>query len=321
MGTRGSALARWQTAHVCQALRVAGFRTETVEIATTGDLAPETPLRHLADPAVFTRQLDEAMLAGGIDLAVHSLKDLPTRLPPGIALVAISAREDPSDALVSRTGSLLASLPKGARVATSSLRRRAQLLRVRPDLELVEVRGNVDTRVAKLDRDPLVEATLLASAGLVRLGLSHRISERLAFEVMLPAPGQGALAVTARGDDAAAAEAARRAIHAPEAALCVSAERAVLHALQGGCEVPVAALGEMTEPEPAATHAAGKLLRLRARIVSLDGREMVEAELIRPIREAGSAQALGEALAARLIAEGGGRILAELSPRGRPPSP
>ncbi|HMV34237.1 MAG TPA: hydroxymethylbilane synthase, partial [Gemmatimonadales bacterium] len=213
IGTRGSALARWQTDRVCQALRDAGCRTEIIEIRTTGDLAPETPISRLADPALFTRQLDEAMLADRIDLAVHSLKDLPTALPAGITLAAVSAREDARDALVTRDGRGFSSLPPGARIATSSLRRRAQLLQARPDLEVVEVRGNVDTRLAKLDRDPAVAATMLAVAGLVRLGLAHRIAERLPLAMMLPAPGQAALAITARTDDAGGILAARRAVH------------------------------------------------------------------------------------------------------------
>lgn len=312
VGTRGSALARWQTARVCEALVAAGYPTETIEIHTTGDLAPETPIGQLSDPALFTRQLDEAMLDGRIDLAVHSLKDLPTRLPQGIALVAVSAREDARDALVTRDGSGFAALAHGACIATSSLRRRAQLLAARPDLDIVEVRGNVDTRIAKLDRNPAVAATMLAAAGLVRLGLAHRISERLPYDLMLPAPGQAALAVTARSVDARASAAAQRAIHDPRAAACVGAERALLHALEGGCEVPVAALGEFVDPAALISPSSGAVLRLRGRVVSLDGRRVVESVIERAVPDQHSAEAAGQELAALLVADGAGRILEAL---------
>jgi hydroxymethylbilane synthase len=312
VGTRGSALARWQTARVCEALGRAGYATEIIEIHTTGDLAPEVPIGQLSDPALFTRQLDEAMLDDRIDLAVHSLKDLPTRLPEGIALVAVSTREDARDALITRDGSGFAALPPRAVIATSSLRRRAQLLSARPDLEIIEVRGNVDTRLAKLDRNPAVAATMLASAGLVRLGLGHRISERLDFGLMLPAPGQAALAVTARSDDARATEAAVRAMHDPGASLCVGAERALLHALEGGCEVPVAALGELVDPVSIGAHPGTPVLKLRARVVSLDGRQVIEGELIRPVHDQGEADQVGVTLAGRLVSEGAGRILEAL---------
>jgi hydroxymethylbilane synthase len=319
VGTRASALARWQAARVCEALAAAGFRTETIEIHTTGDLAPEVPIGQLSDPALFTRQLDEAMLDERIDLAVHSLKDLPTRLPGGIALVAVSTREDARDALITRDGSGFAALPHGARIATSSLRRRAQLLSARPDLDIVEVRGNVDTRLAKLDRNLDVAATMLASAGLVRLGLGHRISERLSYELMLPAPGQAALAVTARSGDAGAAAAAQRAVHDPRAAACVGAERALLHALEGGCEVPVAALGELVDPMAAISATRAAVLRLRGRVVSLDGVRVVEGVIERTVHDQPSAEAAGQELAAQLVADGAGRILEALrSPTAGP---
>ncbi len=316
VGTRGSALARWQTARVCEALAAAGWQTETIEIQTTGDLAPETPIGQLSDPALFTRQLDEAMRDGRIDLAVHSLKDLPTRLPDGIALVALSAREDARDALVTRDGSGFGALPRGARIATSSLRRRAQLLRARPDLDIVEVRGNVDTRLAKLDRNPAIAATMLACAGLVRLGLGHRISERLSYDLMLPAPGQAALAVTARASDARATDAAMRAVHDSRTAACVGAERALLHALEGGCEVPVAALGELADPSAMVGPSSHAVLRLRGRVVSLDGRQIVEGEVQRPVHDRQGAEAVGRELAARLLSEGAGAILEALRTSG-----
>lgn len=312
VGTRGSALARWQTGRVCQALEECGFATETIEIRTTGDLAPEVPIARLADTALFTRQLDEAMLDGRIDLAVHSLKDLPTVLPAGIVLAAVSAREDARDALVTRDGRGWADLPAGAVIATSSLRRRAQIRRARPELEVVETRGNVDTRVNKLDRNPELAATLLAVAGLVRLGLAHRISERLPLSLMLPAPGQASLAVTARERDLAAIDAARRAVHDENAALAVTAERALLNHLEGGCEVPVAAYAERVDPATQGQGTGPRVIRLRARVVSLDGRQVTEGHLTEPVERLEQAEALGQALAARLLADGASRILEEL---------
>jgi len=320
VGTRGSALARWQTSHACEALAAAGFQTETIEILTTGDLAPETPIGQLSDPALFTRQLDEAILDGRIDLAVHSLKDLPTRLPEGIALVAVSTREDPRDALVTRDGTGFSALPPGACIATSSLRRRAQLLSARPDLTIIEIRGNVDARLAKLDRNPAIAATLLACAGLVRLSLGHRISERLPYQLMLPAPGQAALAVTARTGDTRATKAAERAMHDPRAAACVGAERALLHALEGGCEIPVAALGELVDPTAIVRPASNAVLRLRGRVVSLDGRRVVEGTIEGPVYDRQSAEAVGRELAARLVADGAGRILEALRKPGGGPA-
>lgn len=300
VGTRGSALALWQTARVREQLESAGHRTESVEIRTTGDLVQELPLSRIGSRALFTRQIDEAMLAGRIDLAVHSLKDLPTVLPPGIAVAAVSEREDPRDALVSREGLRWAELPRRATVATSSLRRRAQLLHLRPDLLVVDIRGNVDTRLAKLEARAEWSAILLAAAGLVRLGQEHRISERLPPEVMLPAPGQGALAVTARSGDGGVLSAVRAVLHHGPTAVAVSAERALLRRLEGGCQVPVAAYAEPTEGG----------LRLHGRVVSLLGERAVEGtELRRPAGE-DEADAMGVALAERLLDEGAADILA-----------
>lgn len=312
IGTRSSALARWQTSRVCQALNDAGVRTETTEIRTTGDLAPETPIARLSDPSLFTRQLDEAMLEGRIDLAVHSLKDLPTVLPSGIVIAAVSAREDARDALVTRDGRGWAELATGSVIATSSLRRTAQIRRARPDLEVVEIRGNVDTRLAKLDRNLDLAATILAAAGLVRLGLAHRISERLSVNLMLPAPGQAALAVTARENDASAMHAARTAVHDESAALAVSAERALLNQLEGGCEVPVGAYAELIDSVSSGSRGGGRLLHLRARVVSLDGRQSVEDQQTEEVGSMTQAEALGRGLAERLLANGAAKLLEEI---------
>lgn len=303
VGTRGSALALWQTEHVRGRLHAAGYATERIEIRTTGDLVQHVPLAQIGSRALFTKQIDDAMLEGRIDLAVHSLKDLPTTLPAGIALVAVGEREDPRDALVGRGPLQWTELPQGAVLATSSLRRRAQLLHLRPDLEVRDIRGNVDTRLAKLDAHPEWAGILLAAAGLVRLGLAGRIGQRLPDEVMLPAPGQGALAVTARTGDAVASEAAARAADHRPTAHATAAERAFLRTLEGGCQVPVAAHATLAEDGRA---------RLHGRVVSLRGERAVEGIETGVIRTDADADALGERLAERLLDDGAAEILAEV---------
>ena len=306
VGTRASALALWQTERIRGLLAAAGHPTERVEIRTTGDIVQDVPLARIGTTALFTRQIDEAILAGRIDLAVHSLKDLPTELPPGIAIAAIDEREDPSDALVGRGPLRLSEVPRGATVGTSSLRRKAQLLHARPDLRAEDIRGNVGTRLAKLDGNPEWSAILLATAGLLRLELAHRIGERLPAEVMLPAPGQGALAVTARADHAEAIAAARVAVHHAPSALAVSAERAFLRRLEGGCQVPVAALAtfESTVGAPA--------LRLHGRVISLGGERIAEGWERGLVRTEQDAEQIGSSLAERLLREGAAAVLAEV---------
>jgi hydroxymethylbilane synthase len=304
VGTRGSALALWQTERIRELLTAAGHPTERVEIRTTGDLVQDVPLSRIGSAALFTRQIDEAMLAGRIDIAVHSLKDLPTVLPAGIVIAAIGAREDPSDALVGRGPLLWSELPFGAAVATSSLRRKAQLLHARPDIRVHEIRGNVDTRLTKLDADPEWSGILLATAGLVRLGLAHRIGERLPSRVMLPAPGQGALAVTARTDNRAAIAAVNASVHHEPSALAVTAERAFLRRLEGGCQVPVAAHATFAPP------AGGVTLRLHGRVIALAGDRIAEGQESGLVRRPEAAERLGISLAERLLAEGAAAILA-----------
>jgi hydroxymethylbilane synthase len=303
VGTRGSALALWQTERVRRLLADAGHPTERIEIRTTGDMVQDVPLARIGSAALFTRQIDEALLAGRIDLGVHSLKDLPTVLPDGLVVAAVSEREDPSDALVGRGPIRWSGLPRNATVATSSLRRKAQLLHARPDLRVSDLRGNVDTRLRKLDSAEGWSAILLAAAGLLRLDLGHRIGERLPAGVMLPAPGQGALAVTARADDARAIDAARTAAHHRPSALAVAAERAFLRSMEGGCQVPVAALAALE---------TGDTLRLHGRVIALDGSRMAEGHTSGRIREMDDAEQMGSALAGRLIREGAGEILAEV---------
>jgi len=302
IGTRSSPLALWQTGLVRELLSGQGVPTGIVPIETAGDLDRLTPLARFGQPAVFSRELDEALLDNRIDLAVHSLKDLPTALPRGISIAAVSSREDPRDALVGRGLLAWSELPQGATVASSSLRRQAQLRRARPDLNVVELRGNIGTRLEQLDRRPEWDAILLATAGLVRLGLGARIGERLSTELMLPAPGQGALAVTARSADAPLQTLVRLAVDDTAAHLAVAAERGLLHQLEGGCHVPVGAIAEWE-------NGPGSALRLRARILSLDGRQCLEGEMEAVVRTAESAMLLGEALAGRLLVLGADRIL------------
>ena len=259
---------------------------------------------------MFTKQIDDALLENRIDLAVHSLKDLPTELPPGIMIAAVSTREDPRDALVGRTPLRWADLPKGAVIATSSLRRKAQLLYARPDLRTVDIRGNVDTRLAKLDTRPEWSGIVLATAGLVRLGLAARIGERLPPDVMLPAPGQGALAVTVRAEDAEVLSEVQGPVHDAATAIEVAAERAFLRRLEGGCQVPVAAYAQLDGPSSS--------LQLRGRVISLAGESVVEGGEVGPAGNEAAAEALGTALAERLLAEGAATILTEVRATAAP---
>lgn len=263
------------------------------------------PLSTLADRAFFTREIDEALFDGRIDLAVHSLKDVATDLPAGLALGAVLAREDPRDVLVVNDddGRGLDGLPPGARIGTSSLRRKAFLARWRPDLERLDLRGNVSTRLQKLTEGKY-DAVVLAAAGLKRLGLEGRIGAFLPVERFPPAAGQGALAVEVRAEDL---ETLRwiRPLDDAAARACTSAERALLARLEGGCQVPVGALGEIH---------AGRLT-LRATVCSLDGRASVDG---RRAGDSADAFAIGEALAEELVARGGGEILAAIR---RPAAP
>ena len=268
---------------------------------TAGDIDRDTPLDRFGQPGVFSRELDEALCEGRIDFAVHSLKDLPTVLPDGIALAAVSSRADPRDALIGRQPVRWSELPQGATVATSSLRRQAQILRDRPDINVVELRGNVGTRLEKLDSTPGWTAIILAVAGLVRLDLGDRIGERLPLDLMLPAPGQAALAVTVRSNDIVAIGELRRAVNDPAVELATVAERALLNTLEGGCHVPVAAFAEFE---------AGPDLRLRARVLSLDGRNVVEGSIAQEVTSLARSQAMGELLARRLLTNGAEALLA-----------
>jgi hydroxymethylbilane synthase len=289
IGSRGSALALWQAGHVKLGLEALGHDVSIRVIVTTGDRVLDRPLDSLGGKGAFLKEIEEALIAGEVDLAVHSLKDVPTNLPDGLALAAILAREDPRDVLVS-PHKRIAHLPPRARLGTTSLRRRAQLLALRPDLEFVDLRGNVDTRIQKLSSGACA-GIVLALAGLKRLGRESEATEVLEPEVLLPAPGQGAIALECRSGDEGSESACAPLDH-PETARCVRAERDFLGAFGGGCNVPLGALAE----------ASGKDVRLRALVASLDGRRILRGE------RTGSG-AIGEALAQDLLARGAREVL------------
>ncbi len=300
IGTRGSALARWQAEHVADALRTlpGAPPTELVLIRTEGDRIQDVPLSQLPGKAFFTKEIEEALLDGRVDVAVHSLKDLATAIPAGLTLGAVLEREDPRDVLVVREGMEPLALPPGARVGTSSLRRRALLARWRPDLELAELRGNVPTRIRKLDEGGY-DAIVLAAAGVKRLGMESRISAFLPLEHVLPAVSQGAVAVQTRADDPRTASWVGALDHPPTRAATAS-ERALLRRLEGGCHVPVGALARADGEEE---------LSLRGVICSLDGNRAVEGEMRGPAAEP---EMLGVVLAEDLLARGGEDILREI---------
>lgn len=296
LGTRGSKLALVQADACAARLRERSLEVEASVVKTTSEQHPETPLAVIDQRDVFTRQLDEALLSGEIDLAVHSLKDVPTEVPEGIMLAAVTERHDPADALVSDGGFDLDGLPEGAVVATSSLRRRAQLLERRPDLAVVEIRGNVDTRIRKM-REGHADALVLARAGLLRLGIGapHTV---LAPEEMLPAVGQGALGVAMLEEHPDFGVVRDALNHAPSES-ATRAERAMLRALEGGCRVPVGALGTVEGP----------LLRLRGVVASVDGALAYRGERAGPV---GDAESVGEGLARELLERGAAIVLDEV---------
>jgi hydroxymethylbilane synthase len=292
--TRPSALARWQTARVIQLLQSAhpGLQCDQYIITTTGDRVLDQPLPEIGGKGLFTAELEEALLSGKVDAAVHSLKDLPIENSPGIVVAAIPEREAAYDVFVSAAGYSLSSLPIGARVGTCSIRRSAQLLARRPDLTIMPLRGNVDSRVRKVLNGEY-DAIVLAQAGLTRLGLQGHISEVFPLEVMLPAPGQGALAVQCRADDTETLE-LLAAIHDPLTAAAVEAERAFLAGLGGGCSLPVAAFAEKNDG----------LILLTGAVISPDGKQAIRLSAVdsEPYK-------LGERLASLVLERGAAELL------------
>jgi hydroxymethylbilane synthase len=301
IGTRSSRLALWQANHVANCLRplAAPRAVALVEIQTTGDQVRDVPLAQLGGIGVFTKEIQRALLDQAVDVAVHSLKDLPTIPIEGLALAAVPARGPTADAFISTRHRHFDDLPTGARVATGSLRRRAQILHRRPDLQLVGIRGNVDTRVRKLEEENL-DALILAQAGLERLGLSTAIRHLLDSEWMLPAVGQGALGLECRSDDTTTLRLLRR-LDDYSTRQAVTAERSMLFALGGGCLVPIGALATV----------AGDVLTLRGAVLDEQGKQRIEGSVAGPAR---SADHLGHSLATELLARGASHLLSRDSP-------
>ncbi len=289
-------MALWQTNYIIEKLRHSWpeYEFSVKKIKTQGDEVLDVPLAKIGSQGLFVKEIENALFAGDIDLAVHSLKDMPSQITPGLTLAAITEREDPRDALVSRDNLPLARLPTGARIGTSSPRRSSQLLAFRPDLQLVDMRGNLDTRLRKA-RSVDYDGAVLAAAGLKRMGWADQIAEYIPLEICLPAIGQGALAIETRADDAET-----RALVAPldDAATraAVAAERAFMRALGGGCQAPVGALGQVAHGQ----------LHLEAVVASLDGRRVLRERVSGPPE---LADELGCDLALALISLGAGEIL------------
>lgn len=299
IGTRASALALWQAHWVKDSLaaRFAPCEIEIRHIITTGDRIQNVPLAKIGGKGLFTRELETAMLGGEIDLAVHSMKDMPTALPQGLTIAAVTERTHPGDALVSPRYKTLDQLPAGARIGTSSLRRRAQLRWRRPDLEIVELRGNVDTRLKKMRSDNL-DGIILAAAGLHRLGLANQITQLLPFEICLPAVGQGALAIETRAGDEAVGGMVKTLEHGPTR-LAIAAERAMLAEMEGGCQIPIGVFARLHGP----------FLHLEGLVADPAGRQCIRKTLTGPWEQA---EELGRTLARTLLALGGAEILAKL---------
>ncbi|MGC2312496.1 MAG: hydroxymethylbilane synthase [Candidatus Acidiferrales bacterium] len=295
IGTRGSKLALWQAEHIrARLLQERGIESELVVIKTSGDQFAFAAIPDVGGKGIFIKEIEDALLEGRVDVAVHSMKDVPTATPRGLCFPAITKREDPRDCLVSRSGKPLAELPAASIVGTSSLRRQSQLLHFRRDLEVVNLRGNVDTRMRKLDAGE-VDAIVVAKAGLDRLGLSSRITEVLPPSIMLSAVGQGALAIEARESDAGTLEILAKFDDADSRA-AVTAERVLLAELEGGCQVPLGAWARIEE---------GKM-RMGARVLSADGAESIHRHAEGAPQEG---ERLGRGLARELLDAGADRLL------------
>lgn len=304
IATRRSRLALWQAEHVAARLRAAhpDLEVELVPMVTEGDRILDRSLAEVGGKGLFIKELEVAMFEGRADLAVHSMKDVPAELPEGMTLAIVLERADPHDAFISNRHASVAQLPQGARVGTSSLRRQSQLRHTRPDLQILQLRGNVETRLRKLDEGDY-DAIILAAAGLKRLGLEARIASLVPTEASLPAVGQGIIGIECRaGDDATLARLA--ALEHRDTRLCLDAERSFAARLQGSCTSPVAGFAELS----------GGRLRLRGRVGAPDGSRMYADEVAGPASEG---VALGRSLAERLLAAGAGTLLDELRTAAR----
>lgn len=296
IGTRGSRLALWQANYVAELLRSAfpDLQIETKVIETTGDAILETALSKIGDKGLFTRQIEEKLASGAIDLAVHSLKDLQTVQPAGLKIGAVTKRELPNDALLSKSAASLDDLPPNAKVATGSLRRRSQLLNYRPDLQIFEIRGNVPTRIGKFEASDL-DALVLAFAGLHRLELDAHVKQIVPVEIMIPAVAQGVVGVEIRCGDAGIERFLAK-INDRETEKCVAAERSFLRALEGGCQVPIGGFAQLKKDE----------IYLRGFVGNADGSLAMRDSIV---GAAENAAALGKELAHRMIANGANRLL------------
>ncbi|MGI5920834.1 MAG: hydroxymethylbilane synthase [Syntrophomonadaceae bacterium] len=303
LGTRGSRLALWQAENVAERLKYVhpDIDIDLKIIKTQGDKILDVALSRIGDKGLFTAEIEKELLNGNIDIAVHSLKDLPAVLPPGLCIGAVLPREKPNDVLISHQGYTLSTLPPGASIGTSSLRRVAQIKHARPDINIVELRGNIETRIRKMAEREL-DGIILAYAGVTRLGFNEYITEVMTPEVILPAVGQGAIAVEARAGDSEVQTLLNK-INDLKTFVEVSAERSFLNELQGGCQVPIAALARVT----------GNQLQIQGLIASLDGRELFYDANTGLSQEAVT---LGQKLAARLLDRGAGRILAQIKELG-----
>ncbi|MDP9805245.1 MULTISPECIES: hydroxymethylbilane synthase [Acinetobacter] len=299
IATRQSPLALWQAEYIRARLQELhpDLTVELVKFVTQGDKILDTPLAKIGGKGLFVKELEAALLDGRADLAVHSMKDVPMALPEGLTLAVICEREDPLDAFVSNQFEKFADLPQGAKVGTSSLRRKSQILKQRPDLQIIDLRGNVGTRLGKLD-DGQYDAIILASAGLKRLGLSERIRHCLTPDISLPAVGQGALGLECRVADNEVLALIQPLLH-QETDVCVRAERAFNAYLEGGCQVPIAGYATLQNGQ----------IHIEGRVGSADGQTLLRAELT---DEASNAQQLGENLARNLLDQGAGELLKAL---------
>lgn len=299
IGTRGSKLALWQSEYIkARVEEITGLPVDLKIIKTTGDKILDVPLAKVGGKGLFTKELEVELMAGTVDLCVHSMKDVPTELPEGLVIAATPERVDPRDVIVSGAEYTIDSLPQGARVGTSSLRRRSQLLALRPDVEIVDVRGNLDTRMRKAE-DGEVDAVILASAGITRMGWADRITHYIDPGQMVPAVGQGAIGVEIREDDEFMQEVCAR-LTDPATLTCVTAERVVMRRLEGGCQVPIGAYCRVTDESA---------LVMDAFVGSVDG-----VTLIRHTLEGSTAEPvmLGEAMVDRLLDMGADAVLAEV---------
>ncbi len=312
IGSRGSQLALWQANHISALLRERGHEVEIEIIHTTGDKITDVALAKVGTKGMFTKEIEEALAAGRVDLAVHSLKDLPTELPQGFEIAAITERQDPRDAFCSQHYSSVEDLPQAARVGTSSLRRQAQLKAIRPDLHIHALRGNVDTRLRKLEQGEY-DAIILASAGLKRLGKTELIKQIIPAEIMCPAAGQGALGIEIREGDGKTRELLAF-LNDPKARAATTCERALLNSLGGGCQVPIGAFAEIRAGEIRAGGyilPGGTFIHLESIVADPDG-----SKVLRDSREGDDPEKLGNEAGAALLKRGGDQILEAVYGRG-----